>query len=343
MPVAVVEAENLDATSREGLEPGFIISPSYDRAWVQENLLTELTAGSAARRRSCAGPDDTIDERHARAGRGPARAAGRASTGIAKAYGPTRANRDVSLAIAPGEVVGLVGANGAGKSTLMRVLTGGTLPDAGSFHVDGAEVAWAGYGPRAAHAPRHPHRPPGALALPQPDGGRELLPRAARAAARPCPSGSRPTGRMVRDSLAEVFPGGADRPRRPRRPPRHRRAADARDRPRRARPAAAAPDPRRAHLVAASERGRALHAHVAARAPRGARRHLHQPQAPGGARGLRPDRRHAQRRRGLGPPAGGDDAREPHGGRGRSPPRSPRPPRRAAGSRGRCLSGSTAR
>ena len=38
--VAVVEAENL-ATFAEGLEPGFIISPSYDRAWVQENLLSE--------------------------------------------------------------------------------------------------------------------------------------------------------------------------------------------------------------------------------------------------------------------------------------------------------------
>ncbi|WP_210530364.1 ABC transporter substrate-binding protein [Rubellimicrobium arenae] len=38
MPVAVVEDENL-ATFAEGLEPGFIISPSYDRAWVQANLL----------------------------------------------------------------------------------------------------------------------------------------------------------------------------------------------------------------------------------------------------------------------------------------------------------------
>ncbi|HVG46899.1 MAG TPA: substrate-binding domain-containing protein, partial [Rubellimicrobium sp.] len=39
MPVAVVEAETL-ATFAEGLEPGFIISPSYDRTWVQENLLS---------------------------------------------------------------------------------------------------------------------------------------------------------------------------------------------------------------------------------------------------------------------------------------------------------------
>jgi ribose transport system substrate-binding protein len=40
MPVAVVEAETL-AEFAEGLEPGFIISPSYDRAWVQENLLAK--------------------------------------------------------------------------------------------------------------------------------------------------------------------------------------------------------------------------------------------------------------------------------------------------------------
>ena len=40
MPVAVVEAETL-ATFAEGLAPGFIISPSYDRAWVQQNLLAE--------------------------------------------------------------------------------------------------------------------------------------------------------------------------------------------------------------------------------------------------------------------------------------------------------------
>ncbi len=71
--------------------------------------------------------------------------------GISKSYGSTQANRDVTFAIAPGEVVGLVGANGAGKSTLMRVLSGGTVPDAGRLVLGGQEVAWSGYGPRAAH------------------------------------------------------------------------------------------------------------------------------------------------------------------------------------------------
>jgi ribose transport system ATP-binding protein len=45
--------------------------------------------------------------------------------------------RSVDLAVAPGEIHGLVGANGAGKSTLVKVLSGVTRPDAGVVEVDG--------------------------------------------------------------------------------------------------------------------------------------------------------------------------------------------------------------
>jgi len=60
---------------------------------------------------------------------------------IAKSYGGVHALAGVSLAIAPGEVHGLVGANGAGKSTLIKVLAGLVQPDAGRVLVDGVPVS----------------------------------------------------------------------------------------------------------------------------------------------------------------------------------------------------------
>jgi len=45
--------------------------------------------------------------------------------------------RDVSLEIAPGEVVGLIGPNGAGKSTLLRLLARITLPTEGRIELRG--------------------------------------------------------------------------------------------------------------------------------------------------------------------------------------------------------------
>ena len=62
--------------------------------------------------------------------------------GISKAYGPVRANVDVSLEIRPGIVHAILGENGAGKSTLMRVLYGVERPDAGHIHLAGQPVVF---------------------------------------------------------------------------------------------------------------------------------------------------------------------------------------------------------
>jgi ribose transport system ATP-binding protein len=59
--------------------------------------------------------------------------------GISKAYPGVVALSNVSLSVAPGEVLGLIGENGAGKSTLMKVLGGVIAPSAGAIRVGGKE------------------------------------------------------------------------------------------------------------------------------------------------------------------------------------------------------------
>jgi len=56
-------------------------------------------------------------------------------------YGRRAAVLDLSLELAPGEIVGLLGPNGAGKSTSLMAAAGGILPTKGTIEVAGHSLA----------------------------------------------------------------------------------------------------------------------------------------------------------------------------------------------------------
>ncbi|MNP18177.1 putative ABC transporter ATP-binding protein YxlF [compost metagenome] len=56
---------------------------------------------------------------------------------LTKSYNGAYALRDLSIALEPGRIYGLIGQNGAGKSTLMRMVAGLTFPTAGSIELFG--------------------------------------------------------------------------------------------------------------------------------------------------------------------------------------------------------------
>ncbi|ODT32432.1 MAG: hypothetical protein ABS35_01785 [Kaistia sp. SCN 65-12] len=66
---------------------------------------------------------------------------GLAVSGLCKQFGSNRVIRDVDLAVAPGEVVALVGPSGAGKTTLCRMIAGLEHPDTGTCRLGGIDVA----------------------------------------------------------------------------------------------------------------------------------------------------------------------------------------------------------
>ena len=59
---------------------------------------------------------------------------------VSKRFGDNLANDDISLTLAKGEIVALLGENGAGKTTLMNILFGHYVPDTGKVTVMGLEL-----------------------------------------------------------------------------------------------------------------------------------------------------------------------------------------------------------
>ncbi|MBU6531834.1 ABC-F family ATP-binding cassette domain-containing protein [Streptomyces mayonensis] len=73
---------------------------------------------------------------------------------LAAGHGDRSLFTGLDLVVAPGDVIGLVGANGAGKSTLLRMLAGLTSPDRGDLSLS-PPAATVG------HLPQEPERRPG--------------------------------------------------------------------------------------------------------------------------------------------------------------------------------------
>ena len=59
---------------------------------------------------------------------------------VSQRFGGVVANKDVSLTVAKGEIVGLIGPNGAGKSTLFNLIAGVMPPTEGAIRFDGEDV-----------------------------------------------------------------------------------------------------------------------------------------------------------------------------------------------------------
>ena len=78
---------------------------------------------------------------------------------VSKTFAPGTANEhlaldDISLHLAPGEFVTVIGSNGAGKSTLFNAIAGSFYVDAGSIEVEGRDITFLPEYRRAKHIGR---------------------------------------------------------------------------------------------------------------------------------------------------------------------------------------------
>ena len=80
------------------------------------------------------------DVEHLSRGTGKVNAAGVSITDLRKSYGSNEVLKGISLHVAPGEVVCLVGPSGSGKSTLLRCVNLLEKPNKGTIQVGGFEA-----------------------------------------------------------------------------------------------------------------------------------------------------------------------------------------------------------
>jgi ABC-type branched-subunit amino acid transport system ATPase component len=90
----------------------------------ESGVLALPVSGDGARRRSAAHPEQMLLD----------------VVGISKRFGGREALSDVSLSLRRGEILGIIGPNGAGKTTLLDIVSGLTMPDAGSVLLAGADI-----------------------------------------------------------------------------------------------------------------------------------------------------------------------------------------------------------
>ena len=79
--------------------------------------------------------------------------------GLTRRYGALTAVHDLSFAVRPGEVLGLLGPNGSGKSTTVKVLTGLLPPTSGQVLLDGRDALTdvTAYKAILGYVPEEPH------------------------------------------------------------------------------------------------------------------------------------------------------------------------------------------
>jgi len=108
-------------------------------------------------------------------------------------YGLFQAVRGVSLEVAQGETVALIGANGAGKTTLLRAIAGAHRPAGGHISFEGVDIT---------QMPTHRRVALGIALVPE---GRRLFPSLTVEENLRVASSRRP-GRWTVDTVLEAFP-----------------------------------------------------------------------------------------------------------------------------------------